>query len=774
MQKALKKAVPLTLVILLTVALFTFAQCTFSETTGNPTNLNIYTGAPTILADNNTYQYIFVQLQNSSGKPTRAPEDTTVDLSSSLTSIGSVESPITIKKGESLAAAYFTSTFTPGTTAISASATGYPTVMANVTTVGPLPSALGIYGIPSTLPSDGGSYEAIMVQLQDSTGVPARAPQGGVNVALTSSDTTVGTVSLNVTINKGQTYAKANFTTTLKAATEAKIQNTTITAVSQGYTPGQMTITTTPIASNPTKLKIFSGPLQTPADAGSYEQVAIQLQNASGYAATKNSITTVNLASNDDSVCRIPEITIPPQKTYASATLTTTYKAGSANITAVANDFPLTTQSVKTSGFVPSKLVVYCFPTLPSDGATYKTVHVQLQNAQGQPARASETNVRVNLFSSQSTIGSVSATMTIPAGQTQATANFTTTYQPGTTIITAQASGYTTGQTTLTSCAIDRYEIISEAFGNGTISPNGSVVVNIGSNQTFNMAAKNGYHISDVLVDDVSQGPILSYTFTNSISAHTIVAQFSINAYNITVSQTANGLITPGTCAVSHGESPEFTIMPNTGYSISKIMANGQSVTVNSPSNQTYRFSSITSNASLTALFEPNKFTIEVIQTANGAISPGTTILNYNDNQAYTITPKTGYHIVDVLVNGTSVGFVSSYTLRNINASFTIKATYQANPTATPSPSSTPAPSPTGTPTVAPSKTPSPTPTESSSPDTSPSPDPTTAPTSSDFFASIPMSVRYALAAALAIISAAMAFIIKKKTAGDKLFEMPA
>ncbi len=288
------------------------------------------------------------------------------------------------------------------------------------------------------------------------------------------------------------------------------------------------------------------------------------------------------------------------------------------------------------------------------------------------------------------------------------------------------------------------------------------------------MAAKNGYHIADVLVDDVSQGPVSSYTLTNTLSTHTIVAQFSINTYSITVSQTGNGSITPGTCAVSHGESPEFTITPNTGYSISKIMANGQSVTVNSSSNQKYRFSPITSNASLTALFEPNKYTVEVIQATNGAISPGTTVLNYNENQTFTITPKTGYHIVDVLVNGTSVGAVSSYTLGNINASSTIKAIYQANPAATPSPSSTPTSSPTATPTAAPSKTPTPTPTESSSPDISPSPDPETAEVSSDFFASIPMSVRYALAAALAIVSAAMAFIIKKKTAGDKLFEMPA
>ena len=52
-------------------------------------------------------------------------------------------------------------------------------------------------------------------------------------------------------------------------------------------------------------------------------------------------------------------------------------------------------------------------------------------------------------------------------------------------------------------------------------------------------------------------------------------------------------------------------------------------------------------------------------------------------NQTFTITPKTGYHIVDVLVNATSVGAVSSYTLSNINASVTIKAIYQANPTAT-------------------------------------------------------------------------------------------
>jgi hypothetical protein len=53
-----------------------------------------------------------------------------------------------------------------------------------------------------------------MVQLQDSSQSPARAPQGGVQVTLSCSDSTVGTVTPVVTILEGQTYAVANFTTT--------------------------------------------------------------------------------------------------------------------------------------------------------------------------------------------------------------------------------------------------------------------------------------------------------------------------------------------------------------------------------------------------------------------------------------------------------------------------------------------------------------------------------------------------------------------------------
>ena len=213
-----------------------------------------------MLADNSTYQCIFVQLQDSNGTIARAQQDITIGLSSSLTTVGFVDSSIIIPKGGTYASANFTSTFYPGTTTISASATGFATVLSTITTVGPIPSTIGVYGFPSTLPSDGNSYPAIMVQLQDSTGAPARAPQGGVNIALTCSNTSLGTVTPSITIPEGQTYAVANFTTTTKAQTDGKIENVTVTAVSQGYSSNQVTIITTPVALNPTNLKIFTGP----------------------------------------------------------------------------------------------------------------------------------------------------------------------------------------------------------------------------------------------------------------------------------------------------------------------------------------------------------------------------------------------------------------------------------------------------------------------------------------------------------------------------------
>ncbi|MFA7446072.1 MAG: putative Ig domain-containing protein, partial [Flavobacteriaceae bacterium] len=62
---------------------------------------------------------------------------------------------------------------------------------------------------------------------------------------------------------------------------------------------------------------------------------------------------------------------------------------------------------------------------------------------------------------------------------------------------------------------------------------------------------------------------------------------------------------------------------------------------------------------------------------ANGSITPdGITTVNCGANQAFAITPDSGYAVADVLVNGTSVGAVTTYTFQNVTENQTISASF--------------------------------------------------------------------------------------------------
>ena len=64
----------------------------------------------------------------------------------------------------------------------------------------------------------------------------------------------------------------------------------------------------------------------------------------------------------------------------------------------------------------------------------------------------------------------------------------------------------------------------------------------------------------------------------------------------------------------------------------------------------------------------------------HGSISPsGDQIVNLGSDQSFAITPDTGYQIDDVLVDGSSVGAVSSYTFINVTENHTISATFKSS-----------------------------------------------------------------------------------------------
>lgn len=87
----------------------------------------------------------------------------------------------------------------------------------------------------------------------------------------------------------------------------------------------------------------------------------------------------------------------------------------------------------------------------------------------------------------------------------------------------------------------------------------------------------------------------------------------------------------------------------------------------------------------------PVTYTITASAGLNGSISPsGSVTVNQGSNKSFTITPNSGYSIDDVLVDGSSVGAVSSYTFTNITQNHTISAAFKAEVNHAPVITSTP------------------------------------------------------------------------------------
>ena len=64
---------------------------------------------------------------------------------------------------------------------------------------------------------------------------------------------------------------------------------------------------------------------------------------------------------------------------------------------------------------------------------------------------------------------------------------------------------------------------------------------------------------------------------------------------------------------------------------------------------------------------------------SGGSISPsGTVAVNEDEDQTFTITPDENYFVIDVIVDGASVGAVISYTFTNVTADHTIQVSFVA------------------------------------------------------------------------------------------------
>ena len=93
----------------------------------------------------------------------------------------------------------------------------------------------------------------------------------------------------------------------------------------------------------------------------------------------------------------------------------------------------------------------------------------------------------------------------------------------------------------------------------------------------------------------------------------------------------------------------------------------------------TYSFTNVIDDHTISATFVIAPFTITASAGSNGTISPsGTVTVAAGASQTFFIAPSAGYEIANVVIDGVSVGAVTSYTFSAISASHTINATFSS------------------------------------------------------------------------------------------------
>jgi hypothetical protein len=218
--------------------------------------------------------------------------------------------------------------------------------------------------------------------------------------------------------------------------------------------------------------------------------------------------------------------------------------------------------------------------------------------------------------------------------------------------------------------------------GGASMNPTGTQTYAGGSAVPVSAVAASGYQFSSW----ISTGSIsFDSTTASSTTAHinsagSITANFAAittgQNYQVTFSLGTGGasMNPTGTNSYAAGSTVAISATPTSGYRFSSWTSSGTISfdTATSASTNAH----IGSDGTITANFATNQHIITVTQGANGVIAPGTTAVNDGASQTFSITPNNGYHVLNVVVDGSSKGAVTSWTFTNVIVDHTITASF--------------------------------------------------------------------------------------------------
>ncbi|MDH8702622.1 hypothetical protein M2138_001990 [Dysgonomonadaceae bacterium PH5-43] len=190
----------------------------------------------------------------------------------------------------------------------------------------------------------------------------------------------------------------------------------------------------------------------------------------------------------------------------------------------------------------------------------------------------------------------------------------------------------------------------------GTISPQGEIKCQMGSDLTLEFIPEDDYQVEKLWIDGVQvafNGK--NYTFTQIENDHTLEVSFAKKVYNITATANTKGTVSPkGDINVAEGGSQKFVFSPSDYCSLRAVYIDGVK-NEEAKKNGEYTFTEVSEPHSIQVMFGSQNYIIQAI--ANDGVdmfTDGNINIAHGTNRLFTFSAKEGYYISEVLIDGVS------------------------------------------------------------------------------------------------------------------------
>lgn len=242
--------------------------------------------------------------------------------------------------------------------------------------------------------------------------------------------------------------------------------------------------------------------------------------------------------------------------------------------------------------------------------------------------------------------------------------------------VSKQDSNYSA--TALVSIQVSNYYIQLQASPDNGGAVYGSGSVREGGYAVITAVPKDGFTFEGWLFNNERVSRDARYVVDNIRGDVSYVAEFQPIDCRVTVNvNDGNAGTATESRTVKYGESITLEAVPKEGYQFDGWTENGNTVSRDSR----MQIDPVTGDRTFTAVFQKKEvktYTITAsVSSANGTVTPeGKTTVTEGTGILYTITPKSGYAIRTVYVDGAEIGKTTSFNFSNVRGDHTISADF--------------------------------------------------------------------------------------------------